>query len=50
MLNIVVLMGRLTADPELRCRMLGNRFAGEALKKAERLNEAAKRICGQQKV
>ncbi len=26
-----------TTNPELRCRMLHNRFAGEALKKAERL-------------
>ena len=26
-----------TTDPELRCRMLGNRFAGEALVKARRL-------------
>lgn len=26
-----------TTNPELRCRMLGNRFAGEALKKVDRL-------------
>ncbi len=29
-----------TMNPELRCKMLNNRFAGEALKKVERLNEA----------
>ncbi|MCR5094863.1 MAG: DUF512 domain-containing protein, partial [Lachnospiraceae bacterium] len=28
-----------TTDPELRCRMLGNRFAGEALSKVDRLIE-----------
>nr|MCR5093807.1 radical SAM protein [Lachnospiraceae bacterium] len=28
-----------TTDPELRCRMLGNRFAGEALSKVVRLIE-----------
>ena len=36
-----------TTDPALRCRMLGNRFAGEALKKAERLNEAGITMNGQ---
>lgn len=36
-----------TTEPELRCRMLGNRFAGEALKKAERLNEAGIAMNGQ---
>ena len=34
-------------DPELRCRMLRNRFAGEALKKAGRLYEAGIRMNGQ---
>ncbi len=29
-----------TMNPELRCMMLNNRFAGEALKKVDRLNEA----------
>lgn len=29
-----------TMNPELRCRMLNNRFAGEALKKVDRLYEA----------
>ncbi|MCM1100567.1 MAG: DUF512 domain-containing protein [Clostridium sp.] len=29
-----------TMNPELRCRMLNNRFAGEALRKVDRLNEA----------
>ena len=29
-----------TMNPELRCRMLHNRFAGEALKKADRFFEA----------
>ena len=29
-----------TMNPELRCKMLHNRFAGEALKKVDRLNEA----------
>ena len=28
-----------TTNPELRCKMLGNRFAGEALKKVDRLCE-----------
>ncbi len=32
-----------TMNPELRCRMLNNRFAGEALKKVDVLNEAG--IC-----
>lgn len=29
-----------TMNPQLRCMMLNNRFAGEALKKVDRLNEA----------
>ena len=29
-----------TTNPELRCRMLGNRFAGQSLKKADKLFEA----------
>lgn len=29
-----------TMNPELRCRMMGNRFAGEALKSLDRLTEA----------
>ncbi len=36
-----------TLNPELRCRMLHNRFAGEALKKAARLAEAGTAINGQ---
>jgi len=36
-----------TTDPELRCMMTGNRFAGEALKKAERLFEAGITMNGQ---
>ncbi len=36
-----------TTNPELRCRMLNNRFAGEALKKAEKLFEAGIRMNGQ---
>lgn len=36
-----------TTNPELRCRMLNNRFAGEALKKADRLYEAGIRMNGQ---
>lgn len=36
-----------TTNPELRCRMLGNRFAGEALKKAERFFEAGILMNGQ---
>ena len=34
-------------NPELRCRMLRNRFAGESLKKARRLYEAGIRMNGQ---
>lgn len=34
-------------NPELRCRMLGNRFAGEALKKMDRLYEAGTPMNGQ---
>ena len=36
-----------TTNPKLRCRMLNNRFAGEALKKADRLYEAGIRMNGQ---
>jgi len=36
-----------TMNPELRCRMLNNRFAGEALKKVDRLFEADIRMNGQ---
>ncbi len=36
-----------TTNPELRCRMLHNRFAGEALKKAERFFEAGIEMNGQ---
>ncbi len=36
-----------TTNPQLRCRMLNNRFAGEALKKADRLYEAGIRMNGQ---
>ncbi len=36
-----------TTNPELRCKMLHNRFAGEALKKAERLYEAGIEMNGQ---
>ncbi len=36
-----------TTDPELRCRMMGNRFAGKALEKAERLHEAGIEMNGQ---
>ncbi len=36
-----------TMNPELRCRMLNNRFAGEALKKVDRLNEAGIVMNGQ---
>ena len=36
-----------TTDPKLRCMMTGNRFAGEALKKAERLFEAGITMNGQ---
>lgn len=36
-----------TTNPELRCRMLRNRFAGEALKKIDRLCEAGIEMNGQ---
>ena len=36
-----------TMNPELRCRMLHNRFAGEALKKADRFFEAGVDMNGQ---
>ncbi len=36
-----------TMNPRLRCRMLNNRFAGEALKKVDRLNDAGIRMNGQ---
>ena len=36
-----------TMNPELRCRMLHNRFAGEALKKLDRLYEAGTEMNGQ---
>ena len=36
-----------TMNPSLRCRMLHNRFAGEALKKAERLADAGIEMNGQ---
>ncbi|MBR1931462.1 MAG: DUF512 domain-containing protein [Lachnospiraceae bacterium] len=36
-----------TMNPELRCKMLNNRFAGEALKKVDRLNAAGIRMNGQ---
>ena len=36
-----------TMNPELRCKMLNNRFAGEALKKVDVLNEADIRMNGQ---
>ena len=36
-----------TTNPELRCMMLSNRFAGEALKKADRLYEAGIEMNGQ---
>lgn len=36
-----------TTNPELRCRMLHNRFAGEALKKVDRFYEAGIRMNGQ---
>ena len=36
-----------TMNPELRCKMLHNRFAGEALKKADRLYEAGITMNGQ---
>lgn len=36
-----------TTNPELRCKMLNNRFAGDALKKADKLFEAGIRMNGQ---
>ena len=36
-----------TTDPELRCKMLHNRFAGEALKKVDRLYAGGIRMNGQ---
>lgn len=36
-----------TMNPELRCKMLSNRFAGVALKKMDRLNEAGILMNGQ---
>ncbi len=36
-----------TMNPELRCKMLNNRFAGEALKKVDTLNAAGIRMNGQ---
>ncbi len=36
-----------TLNPELRCRMLHNRFAGDALKKAARLAESGTEMNGQ---
>ena len=36
-----------TTNPELRCRMLNNRFAGEALKKIDRLMEGGITMNGQ---
>ena len=36
-----------TTNPELRCKMLHNRFAGEALKKIDRLYEAGTPMNGQ---
>ncbi len=36
-----------TTNPQLRCRMLNNRFAGEALKKVDRLYEAGMPMNGQ---
>lgn len=36
-----------TTNPELRCKMLSNRFAGEALKKIDRLYEAGIPMNGQ---
>ncbi|MDO4344826.1 MAG: DUF512 domain-containing protein [Eubacteriales bacterium] len=36
-----------TMNPKLRCRMLNNRFAGSALKKADRLAEAGIEMNGQ---
>ncbi len=36
-----------TTNPELRCRMLNNRFAGDALKKIEKFKEAGIELNGQ---
>lgn len=36
-----------TMNPQLRCKMLNNRFAGDALKKVDILNEAGIRMNGQ---
>lgn len=36
-----------TTNPELRCKMLNNRFAGDALKKVDILNEAGIKMNGQ---
>ena len=36
-----------TMNPELRCKMLNNRFAGDALKKVDRLYEAGTEMNGQ---
>ena len=36
-----------TMNPQLRCKMLNNRFAGDALKKAERLRDAGVEMNGQ---
>lgn len=36
-----------TMNPDLRCKMLNNRFAGETLKKVDRLYEAGIRMNGQ---
>lgn len=36
-----------TMNPQLRCKMLNNRFAGEALKKVDILNQAGIRMNGQ---
>ena len=36
-----------TMNPELRCKMLNNRFAGEAVKKVDTLNEAGIQMNGQ---
>ncbi len=36
-----------TTNPKLRCKMLNNRFAGEALKKADRLHAAGIEMNGQ---
>ncbi len=36
-----------TTNPELRCKMLGNRFAGDVLKYIDKLNEAGVKMNGQ---